>query len=173
MYTPLEASSEQEWYYIRSAWHFLSLWVRLTFSQTYPPVEASSEKEWYYIRSAWHLVSLWVRSAWHFVSLLARLPCSQMYPPVEASGGQEWYEVRSGRPELRCTFCRVFPIGFLISDDKSSSSKVVPWCSNTSDWWWKDMCKLVWREHSPYNISLHCMQEYVIRQHRYKTANGP
>ena len=35
------------------------------------------------------------------------------------------------------------------------------------------MSKLVWREHSPYNISLHCVQEYVIRQCRYKTANSP
>ena len=77
-------------------------------------------------------------------------------PPVEASGGQEWYEDRPIRPELRCTpqveasggqdwysglfdlssdvpFAEFFPIAFLISDDKSSSSKVVPWCSNTSD----------------------------------------
>ena len=32
----VEASSDQEQYYIRSAWHLVSLWVRLTFSQTYP-----------------------------------------------------------------------------------------------------------------------------------------
>ena len=51
----IEASSDQEWYYIRSAWHLVSLWVRLTFGQMYwlcppidpnPPVEASSVKEW-------------------------------------------------------------------------------------------------------------------------------
>ena len=29
------------------------------------------------------------------------------------------------------------------------------------------------REHSLYNISLHLVQEYGIRQHTYKTANGP
>ena len=57
----VDASSGQKQYYIRSAWHLVSLWVRLTFSQMYPPVEASSGQEWYYIRSDWHLVSLWVR----------------------------------------------------------------------------------------------------------------
>ena len=103
----------------------------------YPLEEASSDQKWYYIRSSWHLVSLWVR-----------LTCSDV------------------------PFSDCLSIAFLISDDKCSSLKVVPWCSNTSDWWWKDMCKLVWREHSPYNISLHWVQEYVIRQHRYKTANG-
>ena len=29
-------SGSQEQYYIRSPWHLVSLWVRLTFSQTYP-----------------------------------------------------------------------------------------------------------------------------------------
>ena len=56
--------------------------------------------------------------------------------------------------------------------DRSSSSKVVLSYSDTSDKWWKDMSKLVWREHSLYKISLHCVQEDVIRQCRYKTANG-
>ena len=35
------------------------------------------------------------------------------------------------------------------------------------------MSKLAWRENSPYNISVHLVQEYVITSHRYKTANGP
>ena len=47
---------------------------------------------------------------------------------------------------------------------------MVPWCNNTPDWWWKDMSKLVWRENSPYSISLHLVHEYVIRSHRYKTG---
>ena len=67
---------------------------------------------------------------------------------------------------------QTFSITFLISGDKSSFTKVVPCYSNTSDWWWKVMCKLVMREQSPYNISLQGVQEYVIRQHRYKTANS-
>ena len=33
----VDASSGQEQYYIRSAWHLVSLWVRLTFSQMYSP----------------------------------------------------------------------------------------------------------------------------------------
>ena len=93
---PVEASSEQEWNYImsawqlvslwvRSAWHLVSLWVRLTFSQIYPPAESSCVQESYYIKSAWHLLSLWVR-----------LTFSQTYPPVQASSGQEWYYIRSG-----------------------------------------------------------------------------
>ena len=34
---PIESSSDQEWYYITSACHLVSLWVRLTCSQMYPP----------------------------------------------------------------------------------------------------------------------------------------
>ena len=85
IFTPLiKASSCQEWYNIRSAWHLVILWVRLTFGQMYPPVEVSSGQEWYYIRSAWH-----------FISLLASLAFGQTYPLVEASNGQEWYYVGS------------------------------------------------------------------------------
>ena len=36
MYLWVEAPSGQEQYYMRSAWHLVSLWDRLTFSQTYP-----------------------------------------------------------------------------------------------------------------------------------------
>ena len=35
------------------------------------------------------------------------------------------------------------------------------------------MSKLVWTENSLDSISLHLVQAYVIRSHRYKTANGP
>ena len=66
-----------------------------------------------------------------------------------------------------------FPIAFPICDYKSSSEKVLPWCHNTPDWWGEDMHKLVWIENSLDSISLHFVQEYVIRWHRYKTANGP
>ena len=34
---PVEASGGQEQYDTRSAWHVVSVWVRLTFSQTYHP----------------------------------------------------------------------------------------------------------------------------------------
>ena len=48
----VEASSGQEQYCIRSAWHLVSLWVRLTFSQMFP-IEASSAQEWYSVGSSW------------------------------------------------------------------------------------------------------------------------
>ena len=35
-HTPIEASGGQEWYYVRSSWHLMILWVRLTFSQMSP-----------------------------------------------------------------------------------------------------------------------------------------
>ena len=38
----VETSGSQEWYYVSSAWHLVSLWVRLIVSQMYPSVEASS-----------------------------------------------------------------------------------------------------------------------------------
>ena len=66
----------------------------------------------------------------------------------------------SGQVDLCFLF---FPITFPICDYKSSSKKVVPWCSNTPDGWWKDMCKLVWTENSLDSISLHLVQEYVMR----------
>ena len=40
--TQVETFSGQKWYYVRSAWHFVSLWVRLISGQMYPPVEVSS-----------------------------------------------------------------------------------------------------------------------------------
>ena len=43
----VEVSGGQEQDYIRSVWHFVSLWVRLTFGQMYPQVEASSGQEQY------------------------------------------------------------------------------------------------------------------------------
>ena len=51
-----------EWYYYRSAWHVISLLVRLMFHQMYPSppmspwcpqVEASSGQEWYELASHW------------------------------------------------------------------------------------------------------------------------
>ena len=57
MYPAPEASSGQEWYYFRSAWHLVSLWVRLTFGQMYlVSPEASSGQVWYYFWSGWTLV---------------------------------------------------------------------------------------------------------------------
>ena len=47
--------------------------------------------------------------------------------------------------------------------NESSSLKVVPWCSNTVDCKWKDMSEFVLSENSPYSISIHLVQEYVIR----------
>ena len=38
---PIEVASGQEWSYCKSAWHLVSLWIRLTCSQIYPLVEAS------------------------------------------------------------------------------------------------------------------------------------
>ena len=49
---PVEASSGQEQYYIRSAGHFVNLWVRLTFDLITSLVEASGVQEWYYVKSA-------------------------------------------------------------------------------------------------------------------------
>ena len=76
--TPLvEACSGQEQYYIRSAWYWVSIWVRLTFSQMYPPVEACSGLWQYYIRSAWHMVKLW--SGWSL--LRCNIPGSGIWWP--------------------------------------------------------------------------------------------
>ena len=35
-HTSIEASGGQKWYYVRSSWHLIILWVRLTFSQMSP-----------------------------------------------------------------------------------------------------------------------------------------
>ena len=65
--TPVQASSGLDWYYCRSSWHLVSLYIRLIFGQMYPlpyprpQVGSSSGQEQYYIRSTWHLVSIWIR----------------------------------------------------------------------------------------------------------------
>ena len=51
--------------------------------------------------------------------------------------------------------------------DGSSSLKVVPWCSNTLDFSWKDMSELVWMGNSPDSIFMHSVEEYVMRSCRY------
>ena len=121
--TPIDASCSQESYYCGSAWHVISLLVRLMFCQMYPPTTG----------------------IWWPKGVLNKVNMTCAYP--------------FGKDDLsfRCTICKLFSRAFLISDEKISSSQVVPWCHNTSDWWCKDRYKLVWREHSLYNISLHCM----------------
>ena len=112
-----------------------------------------------------------VRSVWHFQELnwgdrwQSDIPSSDIQsdvPPVELSGGQEQYYMRSSwHLDIWLSFGsgwpQLFPRAFLLSDEKISSLQVVPWCCNMSDWWCKDMPKLVRTEDSPYNISLHCM----------------
>ena len=66
MYPPVEVSSGQEQYYIRSAWHLQSDIPSLDV----PPVEASYGQ----------VELTWVWLTW-----------AQMYAPVEASSGQDWY----------------------------------------------------------------------------------
>ena len=57
-----------------------------------------------------------------------------------------------------------------LSTNQSSSLKVVSWCSNTLEW--KDMSELVWSGKSPHSISIHLMQEYVMRSCSYTTENS-
>ena len=61
----VEESSGQEWYYMRSSRHLLSLWVRMTFSQLYLHIEASSGTQ------------------------LGPVDLSSDVPPVEASSGKK------------------------------------------------------------------------------------
>ena len=89
----VEASSGQEWYYVRAGWHLVSLWVRLTFGQMYSSVKASSGQEWQYARPGWHWVSLWVR-----------LTFGHMCPPGR---GIEWPRVIL--LQVNFTFCQ--PLG--------------------------------------------------------------
>ena len=42
---PVQASSGQEWYYCRSAWDVISLWVRLLFCQMYPHAPSKPPRE--------------------------------------------------------------------------------------------------------------------------------
>ena len=86
---PVEASSDQEQYYVRSEWDVVSLWVRLTWAQMYPLSRGIQ----------------WSRAVLPQVSLTCAVRCTQVRctPPVEASHGQDQNWVRSSWPELRCT----------------------------------------------------------------------
>ena len=69
--------------------------------------------------------------------------------------------------------CEIFAQRSCLSKtNESSSLKVVPWCSNTLDCQWKDMSELVWIGNSPDSISIHLVQEYVMRSCRYTTVNS-
>ena len=102
---------------------------RMTFGQMYPHtphshtppapplcVETSHGQIWYCYGQA----DLW--------SDIPPTPNSLMPPPqidiLWPSVSLLW---------VGCPLVRLFSIAFLICDDKSSSAKVVPWCSNTSD----------------------------------------
>ena len=61
--TPTEASIGQEWYYIRSALHLVSLLVRLTCKSDVPPSRGSSDQ-----------LDMWSVSG-------SGYPAIQMYPP--------------------------------------------------------------------------------------------
>ena len=110
---PVEASGHQEWYYIRSVWHLVSLWVRLTFGQMNPLVETFNGWEWYSVRSSWPELRCTLPSRgiyWPRVVLsCVLLTIAQMYPPAEASSGQEWYSVGSIWPEF-IFYCLQFSI---------------------------------------------------------------
>ena len=87
-YTPLvEASSGQEQYYIRSAWHFqIFRCTQYIWTQTYPPVQASSGQEEYYVSQV--RLTFWGMQ-------LRRQITVRCTPLVETSSGQEQYYVRS------------------------------------------------------------------------------
>ena len=131
---PVEASSGQEWYYCRSAWHVISLGVRLMFCQMYPhpsPLNAPGRGIW------WPRVVLtWVSLTWAHVLLseidhlqFSRILCNRPSsffiwnpqcpcqpldtpPPVQASSGQEWYYCRSAWHVIslgvRLMFCQMY-----------------------------------------------------------------
>ena len=65
------ASSGLDQYYVRSVWHLVSLWFKLTFSQMYPPSRGIVGPR---------VVLSCVQLTW-----------AQMYPQVEAPGGQQQY----------------------------------------------------------------------------------
>ena len=93
----------KEWYYCRSAWHLVSLWVRLMFfrctltpSPPMPPwcpqVEASCGQEWYELASHWpELMFYCVQCSIDHLEFSREHP----HPPVQASSAQEWYYCRS------------------------------------------------------------------------------
>ena len=56
--------------------------------------------------------------------------------------------------------------------NESSYLKVVLWCSNTLDCSRKDMSELVWIGNSPDSISIHLVEEYVMRSFRYTTVKS-
>ena len=112
------------WLDFESGWHLVRLLGRLTFDQMYPQQR--------------HLVA-------KCVTTLVRLTSGQMYTPRMRLWVRLTFSQTLVQADLWFLF---FPIACLICDYKSNSSKVVPGCSNTPDWWWKDMHKLVWTENS-------------------------
>ena len=91
--TPVQASSGQEWYYCRSAWHLVCLWVRLMFGQMYPsphhphaPLIPPKVEVWTWVPLTWAhvlLSAMFNRPSWVFKSTPP--------PPVQIFSAKEWY----------------------------------------------------------------------------------
>ena len=116
--TLVEASCGQEWYYFRSAWHVVSLWVRLTCGQVYPqPHIAPCPKERHLVAKSDTTVgqldiwsALW--SGWPLVRCTPT-PLPPPLLPVEASSGHKWYYFGSALHLVnlwfRLTFGQMYP----------------------------------------------------------------
>ena len=118
-WTPIEISSDQEQYYIRSPWHLVSLWVRLTCSQKDPPLDTSSV-----LLSAIDQLEfsrvLYNRLSSFFICNppmppTPLNPLSAPWHPTQAqvSSGKEWYYCRSAWHVIslwvRLMFCQMYP----------------------------------------------------------------
>ena len=157
----VEASGGQEQYYLRSPWHLVSLWVRLTFSQTYPQqkhlVAKSSTMSglldiWWVFGSGWLIVrcqlDIWWAfwSGWHSVrhtptSIGIRWPRVTLHN-INLTFGQHW-----GQVDLFICRVHLVPATRIIADSTMS-----------------EILKLLQLKHSVFH---HCHHFAIDHLHKY------
>ena len=87
-----------------------------------------------------------------------------------------WTPISGGISDGHClkiwTHFRFYSCFTEVFSMKDQWMKVVPWCSNILDCWWKDMSKLVRGRNSPHSIFIDLVQEYVIKWCMYIFVNS-
>ena len=135
----VQASSGHEWYYCRSAWHLLSLWVRLMFGQMYPPPHhpyAHPHSQYRHLVAKSGITSgqfdIWSAfgSGWPVYSRVPLVPAAMVIPVP-------WVDIKVVADKKLICYCLQFSIDCL------QFSWVLPIC-NIPSLVFKSMSSVVW-----------------------------
>ena len=149
--SPVQASNAQEWYYCRSAWHLVRLWVRLMFGQMYPhpsplcPLNAPPPPQYRHAVAKSSTTSgqldIWSAfgSGWPVYVRVNLVPAAMVIPAP-------WVDIKVVAVKKLICYCLQFSI------DHLEFWWVHPVCNILSSVF-KSMSSVVWNSAHFYNIS--------------------